>query len=98
MFQDSKNRKRRLLLLLRLLSLRVIAQREAVIANNKNENGHTFMINNKTRRKIAYKHMFRAVFGPGEKGIRLKLPECVDVGVRALFPDEQAQYMGFKEE
>jgi hypothetical protein len=75
-----------------------IAQREAVIANDKNENGHTFTITNKSRRKIAYKHMFRAVFGPGQKGIRLQLPECVEVGVRALFPDEQAQYMGFKEE
>jgi hypothetical protein len=75
-----------------------IAQRQAVIANDYNENGHTFTVLNKTRRKIAYKHMFRAVNGQGEKGIRKKLPECVEVGVRALFPDEQAQYMGFKEE
>jgi hypothetical protein len=75
-----------------------IAERRAVIANDNNENGHTFTIYNKTRRKIAYKHMYRAVFGPGQKGIRQKLPECVELGVRTLFPDEQDQYMRFKEE
>jgi hypothetical protein len=42
--------------------------------------------------------MLWAVNRPGEKGIRKKLPGCVQVGVRALFPDKQAQYMGFKEE
>jgi hypothetical protein len=75
-----------------------IAERRAVIANDNNENGHTFTIYNKTRRKMAYKHMYRVVNGPGQKGIRHKLPECVELGVRTLFPDEQAQYMGFKEE
>jgi hypothetical protein len=73
--------------------------RDGVIANDENENGHTFMIENKTCRKLAFRHMFRVVNGgPGEKGVRKQLPECVEFGVRALFPDEQAQYMGFKEE
>jgi hypothetical protein len=73
--------------------------RDGVIANDKNENGHTFSIKNKTCRKLAFRHMFRVVNGgPGQKGVRKQLPECVEFGVRALFPDEQAHYMGFKEE
>jgi hypothetical protein len=73
--------------------------RDGVIANDENENGHTFTIENKTRRKLAFRHMFRVVNGgPGVKGVRKQLPECVEFGVRALFPDEQAKYMGFKEE
>jgi hypothetical protein len=72
-------------------------ERVAVIANDENKHGHTFTINNKTRRKLAYRHMFRVVNGgPGQKGVRRRLPECVETGVRALFPDEE--YMGFKEE
>jgi hypothetical protein len=74
-------------------------EREAVVENDRNENGHTFLIENKTRRKIAFRHMFRVVNGgPGQKGVRKQLPECVECGVRRLFPDEQAQYLGFKEE
>jgi hypothetical protein len=75
-----------------------IAEHQAVIANDQNENGHTFTIYNKTHRKIAYKHMFQAVNGPGQKCMRKTLPELVEFGNRALFPKEQAQYMGFKEE
>jgi hypothetical protein len=30
------------------------------------------------------------------KRVRKRLPECVETGVRALFPDDQ--YMGFMEE
>jgi hypothetical protein len=33
--------------------------------------------------------------GPGQKGVRKQLPECIEKGVRALFPDNQ--YMGYKE-
>jgi hypothetical protein len=74
-----------------------VCQREAVVTNNENEHGHTFTIVNKTRHKIAFSHMFRVVNGgPGQKGVRKQLPECVEKGVRALFPDDQ--YMGYKEE
>jgi hypothetical protein len=73
-----------------------VCQREAVIANNENEHGHTFTIVNKTRCKIAFQRMFRVINGgPGQKGIRKQLPECVEKGIRALFSDDQ--YMGFKE-
>jgi hypothetical protein len=75
-----------------------VTEREAVVASDANENGHTFTIFNKTRRKMAYKHMYRVVHGPGQTGVRKQLPECVECGVRALFPDEQAKYMGYKEE
>jgi hypothetical protein len=74
-----------------------IVQRAVVVANDENEHGHTYNIENKTRRKVGYRHMFRVVNGgPGEKGVRKRIPECVETGVRALFPDDQ--YMGFMEE
>jgi hypothetical protein len=40
--------------------------------------------------------MNRVVFGPGQKGVRMRNPQYVEDGVRALFPD--TKYMGFKEE
>jgi hypothetical protein len=47
-----------------------VCQRENVIANDENEHGHApTIILNKTRRKIAFRHMFRVVNGgPGQKG------------------------------
>jgi hypothetical protein len=74
-----------------------VAERAALIANNDNEHGHMFYLVNKTRRKIAFRHMFWVVNGgPGQKGVRKRLPECVESGVGALFPDNN--FMGFKEE
>jgi hypothetical protein len=35
--------------------------------------------------------------GPGSKGVRTWLPECVEKGVRALFPDSEGKFMGFME-
>jgi hypothetical protein len=35
--------------------------------------------------------------GPSGKGNRLKLPNCVLVGVRALFPDPDKVYTGHQE-
>jgi hypothetical protein len=35
--------------------------------NDENEHGHTFNIENKTRRKVGYRHMFRVVNGGPEK-------------------------------
>jgi hypothetical protein len=72
-----------------------VCHREAVIAIDEDEHG-PFAIVNKTRHKVAYRHMFRVVNeGPGQKGVRKQLPGCVEKGVRALFPDNQ--YMGFKD-
>jgi hypothetical protein len=53
-----------------------ITERQVVIANDENANGHTFTIYNKTPRKITYKHMLRAVNGPGEKGINKSSRVC----------------------
>jgi hypothetical protein len=42
-----------------------IVQRAAVVAND--ERTHTYNIENKTRRKVGYRHMFRVVNGGREK-------------------------------
>jgi hypothetical protein len=74
-----------------------LAQREQVVANDKLEHEHVFAVENKTRRKVGFRYMFWVINGgAGQKGIRKRLPECVENGVRALFPDPV--YMGFKEE
>jgi hypothetical protein len=72
-----------------------VSERETVIANDEVEHGHTIV--NKTRRKIGFRHMFRVINGgPGQKGVRKRLPVCVENDIRALFPDDE--YMGFREE
>jgi hypothetical protein len=53
-----------------------IVQRAAVVANDENEHGHTFNIENKTRRKVGYRHMFRVVNGGRRKGVRKRLPNA----------------------
>ena len=73
------------------------SERDTIIAKDEIEHGHTFTVVNSTRCKIAYHHMFVVTNGGyGQKGVRKRLPECVEIGVRALFPD--AEHMGFKEE
>jgi hypothetical protein len=68
-----------------------------VLANDQLEHGHVIGVENKTRRQIAFRHMFRVIHGGGgQKGVRTRLPVCVENGVRTLFPDKH--YMGFKEE
>jgi hypothetical protein len=74
-----------------------VTERETVIANDEIEHGHILAMVNKTRRKIAFRHMFRVINGgPGQKGVRKRLPVCVENGIRAVFPDEE--YMGFRED
>jgi hypothetical protein len=74
-----------------------ITERDAVIANDENQHGHLLTVLNRTRRKIAFRHMFHVTNGGyGQKGVRKQHAECVEGGVRALFPD--AVHMGFKEE
>jgi hypothetical protein len=53
-------------------------------------------VTNSTRRKTSFRYMWRVRNGIGQKNVRTKLPECVECGVRALFPDKV--FMGFKEE
>ena len=76
------------------------SERDTIIAKDEMEHGHTFSVANSssTRRKMAYQHIMFIVTngGYGKKGVRKRLPECVEKGVRALFPD--AVHMGFKEE
>jgi hypothetical protein len=64
-----------------------------VIANDQLEHAHTFGVQNRTRAGS----LSRIINGgAGQKGVRKRQPECVENGIRALFPD--ANYMGFKEE
>jgi hypothetical protein len=75
---------RQVLRLVRRLSLCVDRQRAAVVANDENEHGHTFNIENKTRRKVGYRHMFRVVNGgPGEKEFENASRNASETGVRA---------------
>jgi hypothetical protein len=72
-------------------------ERDTVVAKDEMEHGHTNAIANSARRKVAYRHMFYVVNdGYGQKGVRKRLPVCVEIGIRALFPD--VEHMGFKEE
>jgi hypothetical protein len=74
-----------------------LVERDQVIENNVMDHSHGATVLNRTRRKSAYGYMFRVINGgPGQTGIRKKLPECVESGIRALFPD--LNYMGIKEE
>jgi hypothetical protein len=72
-------------------------ERDTVVAKDEMEHGHTNAIANSARRKTAYRHMFYVTNGGyGSKGVRKRLPECIEIGVRGLFPD--VEHMGFKEE
>jgi hypothetical protein len=70
-----------------------IVQRAAVVANN--EHGHTYNIENKTRRKVGYRHMFRVVNGGPRKGVRKRLRNASKLAFR---PSSQTINMGFMEE
>ena len=73
-----------------------LRERLTVIAKDDMEHGHSCTVVNSTRRRIAFKHMFVIVNGGhGQKGVRKRLPECVEKGVRGLLTD--IEFMGFKE-
>ena len=74
-----------------------ISERATVVAKVEMDHAGSTTVVNSTRRKTAYKHMF-LVFngGHGQKGVRKRLPKCVESGVRTVFPD--VEFMGFKEE
>jgi hypothetical protein len=75
-----------------------IGERDRVIANDKIVHGHLLTVANRTRREIAFRHMFHvANSGHGETGVsRHRHFECVEDGVRSLFQD--GEHMGFKQE
>jgi hypothetical protein len=53
----------------------------------------------KIRRKGIYRQMALIINdGPMGRGVRMQLPSCVVDGVRSLFPDPNAKYMGHKDE
>jgi hypothetical protein len=59
-----------------------------VVANDKLEHSRTFGVQNRTRRRVAFRYMFRIInSGTGQKGIRKRQLECIENGIRALFPD-----------
>jgi hypothetical protein len=68
-----------------------------VIADDEVEQGHA--VENRTRRKHAFRHMFRVTNGgpPGQKGVRKRHPQCIEIGIRALCPPD-AVFMGHKED
>ena len=53
---------------------------------------------NRARRKRAFQLASRIINGHLGKGNRKKHSQCVEEGVRSLFPDEQGNHMGFMEE
>jgi hypothetical protein len=74
-----------------------ISEIETVVAVDKMEHAGTSTLNS-SRRRVAYRNMFLVINeGPGSKGVRTQLPECVEKGMRALFPDSKGNFMGFKE-
>jgi hypothetical protein len=75
-----------------------LVERDQVIENNVMDHSHgTTVLNSRTCLRSAYRYMFRVLNGgPGQTGIRKKLPECVESGIRALFP--HLNHIGFKEE
>ncbi len=52
---------------------------------------------NSESRKHCYRAIVRIRFGSLGAGNRVQLPECVLIGVRDAYPDEDAEYMGFRE-
>ena len=46
---------------------------------------------------MAYRIEARRIHGTLGAGVRKQLPDCVVSGVRELFPDEDSNYMGYKE-
>ena len=69
-------------------------ERDTILANDGVM--HDAVMVNSKRRKVAYRHMYRVTNGIGQKGVRAQHPQCIEKGVRTLFPD--GQFMGFKEE
>jgi hypothetical protein len=74
-----------------------VAERDNVIALVATEHrADDPTVSNSTRRKTSFRYIWRVRNGIGQKSVRTKLPECVETGVRAVFPDKV--FMGFKDE
>ena len=53
---------------------------------------------NNEKRKAAYRFVICEIYGYLGRGVRKDLPKCVLDGVRCLYPDKNAKYMGFRKE
>ena len=58
---------------------------------------HKSCANNLIRKK-GYQNAVRLIHGSLGGGRRVKLPRCVEKGVRAAYPSSIGGYMGFKQE
>ena len=65
---------------------------------NPPDNGLDLAARNSASRKKAYKLATMYIHGVLGAGNRMRLPSCVEDGVRALFPPVDGIVMGFREE
>ena len=47
-------------------------------------------------RKAGYQYASRVIFGPLGVGVRKKLPQCVEDGVRSMYPSVDGSFMGYR--
>jgi hypothetical protein len=71
-----------------------LREQNTVIAMDDNAHAGSNTPNN-TRRRLAFKHMYRVRKGIGKTGVRERHPQCVEEGIRALFPS--SKHMGYRE-
>jgi hypothetical protein len=72
-----------------------LQEEERVFQVDMLQHAGTLFTSNSICRKVAFKHMWRVMNGIGQNGVRTRHPECVEMGVRAAFPD--SEFMGFRE-
>ena len=51
---------------------------------------------NNVIRKAGYQYAIRLIFGSLGSGVRRKLPQCVENGVRSMYPSTDGRFMGYK--
>ena len=51
----------------------------------------------KQRRYYMYTWYVRDMYGVLGRTIRVRLPECITLGIRRLAPDPDSQYLGFRD-
>jgi hypothetical protein len=73
-----------------------LSERDAIIEVDREAHAGTDTPN-RTRRRRAFQHMYRVRKGIGRTGVRERHPQCVEDGIRALFPSENGTHMGYRE-
>jgi hypothetical protein len=71
-------------------------ERENVMAAVAADHGDDTSVTNSARRKSGFRYIWRVRNGVGQQGYRTRHPDCVESGIRTLYPDNV--FMGFKEE